>query len=81
MMSDSFMIKEFFAIDLHFGAGPFAEQHEVAGLTSGTTRFAVLVSADLCNVASPSCGLLDGIGNDDAAGCFDLPGRRTTTRS
>jgi hypothetical protein len=43
MMSDSFMIRSSSTFDLHFGAGPFAEQHEIAGLHFGNDALAVLV--------------------------------------
>ena len=61
--------EEFIAIELDFGAGPFAEQHAIAGLEVHGDELAVLVAAarsdgdDLTLLRL----LLDGIGNDDAA--------------
>src|SRR5277367_796413 len=60
--------QEILTFDLHFGAGPFAEQHEIACLHFGNDPFAVLVERagtygdDFAFLRL----LLDGIGNDDA---------------
>ncbi len=47
MTSDSFIDQELLAVDLHFGAGPFAEQHEIAGFTSSGVR------APVCSLIAP----------------------------
>src|SRR5215831_3786687 len=66
--------QELFAIELDLGAGPFAEQHAVAGLDVGLDNLAGLVAAagayrdDLALRGL----LLGGIGNDDAALGFFL---------
>src|SRR5579872_5545628 len=61
--------EEFFAVDLDLGAGPFAEQHPVAGLDVDRNELAGFVTAaraDGDDFAFLRL-LLGGVGNDDAA--------------
>ena len=61
--------QELLTIDLDFGAGPFAEQHPIAGLHIERLNLALLIAG------TGSCGddlallrlFLGRIGNDDAA--------------
>src|ERR1043166_2884165 len=64
--------QEILAVDLHFGAGPLAEQHAVADLQIDRDELAVLVAAARADSHDLALrGLLfGGIGNDDAAGGF-----------
>src|SRR5580698_4587348 len=60
--------QELLAVDLHFGAGPFAEQNELADLHFGRDALAVLVErtgADGHDLAFLRL-LLDGVRNNDA---------------
>src|SRR5690349_16625133 len=62
--------QEFLAIDLHFGAGPFAEQDEIAGLHFRRHALAVVVQrarTDRDDFAFLRL-LLCGLRNNDAAG-------------
>src|SRR5215467_3647673 len=62
--------QEFLAVELDFGARPFAEQHPVAGLNVDRNELAAFVAAagahgnDLAFLRL----LLGGVGDDDAAG-------------
>src|SRR3990170_543696 len=62
--------QEILAVDLHFGARPFAEQHGVTDLEVDGDELAALVAATGANGDDFALrGLfLSGIGNDDAAG-------------
>src|ERR1700727_257184 len=61
--------QELLAVDLHFGAGPLAEQDALAGLELGRRDLAILVAAAGAHshVFALLWFLLDGVGNDDAA--------------
>ena len=61
--------EELVAVDLHFGARPFAEQHLVAGLDPNGLELAVLAAgAGPCRDDLAGLRLLRrGIGDDDAA--------------
>src|SRR6185437_15378441 len=64
-----------FAVDLHFGARPFAEQHAVAGLHVDRHELAVLVAgarADGDDLAFLRL-FLCGVGNDDASRGLRFP--------
>ena len=69
IISDSFMIEEVLAVDLHLGAGPFAEQDPIARLHVERHELAALIAStrpggdDLAFLRL----LLGGIRNDDAA--------------
>src|SRR5205085_4018129 len=66
--------QEILTIDLHFGAGPFAEQHALADLEVDRDQLAVLVAATGADGDDLALrGLLfDGVGNDDATGALLL---------
>src|SRR5277367_2201646 len=64
--------EEIFAIDFHLGAGPLAEQHELTGFHRGGNELAVVIGgagADGDHFAFLRL-LLDGVGDNDAAGGF-----------
>src|SRR6266478_8985981 len=60
--------QELFAVDLDFGARPFAEQHPVADLDIDGDQLAGLVAAAGANGDDLALGglFLGGVGNDDA---------------
>src|SRR6201999_3226839 len=62
--------QEFLAVDLHLGAGPLAEQHEVAGLHFRGDALATVVQGARTHRDHFAFLrlLLGGIGDDDAAG-------------
>ena len=76
--------QEILAVDLHFAAGPLAEQDAVAGLDVEGDELALLVAgarADGDDFAFLRL-FLGGVGDDDAAGGLLFGSiRRTTTRS
>src|SRR5205823_13653125 len=61
--------QQLFAVDLHLGAGPFAEQHAVADLKIDRDQLAAFITATGTNRGDFALrGLfLGGVGNDDAA--------------
>ena len=66
--------QEILAVDLHFGARPFAEQHGVADLEIDRDQLAALVAAPRADGDDLALRglLLGGVGNDDAAGSLFL---------
>src|SRR5271155_2644098 len=67
--------QELFAVDLHLGAGPFAEQDDVAGLHFQRGALAGLLidraGTDRDDFALLGL-LLHGVGDDDAAGSLGV---------
>src|SRR5580698_10267672 len=61
--------QELFAVELHFGAGPLAEQHAVAGLHADRNELSRLIAAARTDCHDLALGglFLGRIGNDDAA--------------
>src|SRR5262249_41379381 len=66
--------QEVLAVELDLGAGPFAEQHPVAGLDVGLDDLAGLVVAarPARNAFTLRCLLFGGVGDDDAGLRFFL---------
>src|SRR6185312_5560443 len=66
--------QDFLTVDLHLGAGPFAEQHLVLGLhLEGHDLAALVAGAGAYGDDLALLGLLgSGIGDDDAAGRLGL---------
>ena len=70
MMSDSFMIRSSWRLNLDLGARPLAEQHAVADLEIDRDELAGLIAAarpDGNDLALRGL-LLGGVGDDDATG-------------